>query len=116
MKVRRTVVLALFASLVLVGLAEAQRKPKNKRNEGIPLVFKPTTEYGDLDPINLTGISKVKVEIEPFTDSRTEGELIGRNIEDASPLPKTFRSSLRSDSSRSWGDWGSGQLRAAAML
>ncbi|MEM1247651.1 MAG: hypothetical protein AAGA81_12145 [Acidobacteriota bacterium] len=74
------------SALLVTDIAEAQRK-KNKetRNENIPLVWTPTTELGELDPIDLTGVTGTAIEIGEITDSRRETEEIGRNVEDARP-------------------------------
>ena len=62
-----------------VGAAEAKKKPLTD----LPLIWSPTTEIGELGPINLTGLGTVKVAVPPFSDAREERELIGENREDA---------------------------------
>lgn len=75
---------ALLSSPAL-GQKKKKKKDKDTRNEGIALLWTPTTEMSELGSINLTGISNVKIEVQAFNDAREEGEEIGRNIEDDDP-------------------------------
>ncbi len=80
---------ALAIALLGAAPADAQKKKKKKkgdsRNEGISLVWSPTTDIADLDSINLTGMTSIKFQIEPLVDGRNETEKIGENIEDDEP-------------------------------
>lgn len=77
----RRLVIAVVAVLISAQAATAQ---KWRRNEGIPLRWLPTTELGDLDPIELTGITAVPIAVAPFEDERSgDPGAIGVNEEDA---------------------------------
>ncbi len=79
----RLVALALLAvvaaSVVLAAPALARKRPLID----IPLVWKPTDEIGDFGVVDLTRLAKVKLRVEPFTDSRDNPKLIAKNVEDA---------------------------------
>ncbi|HUG88414.1 MAG TPA: hypothetical protein VMP42_06570, partial [Actinomycetota bacterium] len=72
-------VLVLVAGALAPAVALAAKKPLH----GIPLVWKPTDEIGELGTVDLTGLSGVTVRVQPFTDSRDEPAKIGANVEDA---------------------------------
>jgi len=56
-----------------------------KQLEGIPLVWKPTTQIGEAGAIDLTGIGQTRVRVEGLTDSRENASLIGENREAKTP-------------------------------
>jgi len=60
---------------------------------GIPLVWKPTDTKGG-GVINLTGLTDVKIRIDPFTDTRTDLAKFGENQEDKTPKPVTTSGSV----------------------
>lgn len=84
----------VVSALLVTDVADAQRKKKDTRNENIPLVWTPTTELGELDPIDLTGVTGTAIEIGEITDSRREDEEIGRNVEDSYPKLVTTQDSV----------------------
>jgi hypothetical protein len=80
--VRSGLVVAL-ASLVVVGAAAgAEPTPKRDKLEGIALVWKPTTRPSELGPVNITGLSAVRLQVGPFTDGRANPASIGQNREE----------------------------------
>ena len=77
---RRTAIAVIGATALLQdGVALAAKKLLN----GVPLVWKPTTELGSLAPVNITGLSGRKIQVQPFADAREKPDLIGENREDA---------------------------------
>ena len=84
-RVRLAVAVAL-ASLVAVcaagAAAGAEPTPKRDKLEGIALIWKPTTRPSELGPVNTTGLSGVRLQVEPFTDGRANPALIGQNREE----------------------------------
>jgi len=60
---------------------------------GIPLVWKPT-ELSNLAVVDLSGISDVKIQREPFVDNRPDKGKIGENQEDRVPKPVTTSASV----------------------
>ena len=79
----RLVALALVAAVALSAALAAPALARKKPLTDIPLLWKPTDEIGELGTVDLTGLSKVTVRVEPFTDSRDNPKLIGKNVEDA---------------------------------
>ena len=53
-----------------------------KELEGIPLVWKSTTQIGEAGAIDLTGIQQTKIQVNGLTDSRESTNLIGENREE----------------------------------
>jgi Uncharacterized lipoprotein len=60
------------------------------RLENVPLVWKPTSSL-DIGAIDLSEVSKYKVDVAPFKDVRKQPELIAENREDATPKPVTTK-------------------------
>lgn len=82
MKYPRFVLVCMTIALFAIASA-ATAGPKWKRCENIPLVWEPTTEIGDLDPVNLTGLTGVSIEVEPLSDAREgDPQRFGENHED----------------------------------
>jgi len=75
-------VLILSAVIVLVIASAGDTLAKKKDLEGIPLVWKPTTELGEKGAVNLTGLDKVRIRVETLSDNRENPDLIGENLED----------------------------------
>ena len=55
---------------------------------GIPLVWKPT-DMKNTATVNLTGITEVKIQLEPFADKRADKTKFGENQEGREPKPVT---------------------------
>jgi hypothetical protein len=47
--------------------------------EGIPLVLKPTSPMSERLPLDVKGLEGIKLQIDPFTDTREDPAFIGRN-------------------------------------
>ena len=62
------------------------------RLEGIPLVWKPTER--NVGVVNLTGLTEVKIQIEPFVDTRADKAKFGESQEDKVPRPVTTSGSV----------------------
>jgi len=77
---------SLLAVFVLAALvftaADAPAWGKKKSLEGIPLVWSPTTEMGEVGAIDLTGLYDLTIAVGALADNREEPELIGKNVED----------------------------------
>lgn len=78
MTTRLYLALAVLAGLIMPGAAPAVAADKL---ENIPLIWKPTTSMASWERINLTGLENVKLQIDPFTDTREDTALIGQNKE-----------------------------------
>ena len=76
--VRRVVAVALLASLAAVP-ALAKKKPL----VNIPLQWRPTTTLAELGAVNLTGLEKAAIKLQPLVDKRDKADpqLIGENRE-----------------------------------
>ncbi len=48
--------------------------------ENIPLEWAPTSPMSERPPVDVSGIETLRLLVEPFTDSRENPDLIGRNI------------------------------------
>lgn len=48
--------------------------------ENIPLEWAPTSPMSERPPVDVSGIEPLRLLVEPFTDSRENPDLIGRNI------------------------------------
>lgn len=72
----------ILIGLVLAALVATPALAKKKSLQGIPLEWKPTTEFGELESINLTGLFDIKIQVVPFTEGREQTDLIGENRED----------------------------------
>jgi hypothetical protein len=84
-------VAVIVAVLFAVGLgvpASAQKKL-----EGIPLVWKPTNRK-NAGVVNLAGLTDVKVQVDPFVDTREVKAKFGENQEDKVPRPVTTSGSV----------------------
>jgi hypothetical protein len=71
--------------------------------EGIPLVWKPT-ELKDTGVVNLTGITGVKIRIEPFVDTRADKAKFGENRQDTVFKPVTTSGSAADFCTRHFAD------------
>lgn len=81
---------AVALALALPGLAAA----KPKQLESVPLGFTPTTVIGEMDPVDLTGTLRTKIELGRFIDFRTNPNRVAENREDEAKgriLPVTTR-------------------------
>jgi len=78
------VVVAVLFTLGLGGPAAAQKKLEN-----IPLVWKPTDEVGSGGVTNLSGLADVKIQVDPFVDTRENKAKFGENQQDKVPKPVT---------------------------
>jgi hypothetical protein len=58
---------------------------KRDKLEGIPLVWKPTTNVATLGAVDLTGLTNVKVQVARLSDKRDDRALIGQNREKQTP-------------------------------
>jgi len=68
-------VLATCMSLGILPTASAADKL-----EGIPLEWKPTSPMSERAAVDLKGLEGVKLQIDPFTDTREDPAYIGRNM------------------------------------
>jgi hypothetical protein len=85
-----TVVVAVLFAAGLAGPVAAQRKLEN-----IPLVWKPTTKTGSGAGVtNLSGLMDVKIQVDPFVDTRENKAKFGENQEDKTPRPVTTSASV----------------------
>ena len=67
-------ILAACFALAVFTTANAADKLEN-----IPLQWAPTSPMSERDPVDLKGLDGVKLQIDPFTDTREDPALIGRN-------------------------------------
>src|SRR5262249_61317425 len=75
------------AVLFTVGLGTAVAQ---KKLENIPLVWKPTTKAGQGAGVtNLSGLMDVKIQVDPFVDTRENKAKFGENQEDKTPRAVT---------------------------
>jgi hypothetical protein len=82
---RLAVVVAVLFTVGLGGPAVAQKKLEN-----IPLVWKPTTKAGQGSSVtNLSGLADVKIQVDPFVDTRENKAKFGENQEDKAPRSVT---------------------------
>lgn len=65
------------ACFALAGFGAAQAADKL---ENIPLDWAPTSPMAERPPVDITGLENITLQVQPFTDSRENPELIGRNI------------------------------------
>ena len=80
---RVAVVVAVLFAVGLGGPAVAQKKL-----EGIPLVWKPSNKKG-AGVTNLSGLADVKVQVDPFVDTRENKAKFGESQEDKVPKAVT---------------------------
>jgi hypothetical protein len=85
---RAAVVLAVLLAVCLGAPASAQKKL-----EGIPLVWKPSSKKSS-GVVNLAGLADVKVQVEPFVDTRDNKAKFGENREDKVVRPVTTSGSV----------------------
>ncbi len=78
----RLIALALVAAVAFSAALAVPAQARKTPLEDIPLMWKPTDEIGELGVVDLTGLSGVEVQVEPFTDTRENPKLIGKNVED----------------------------------
>ena len=75
---RFSIVLSIVAScLTQSALSVAQAADKL---ENIPLEWAPTSPMSERNPVDLSGLEGVRLQVEPFADSREDSALIGRNV------------------------------------
>ena len=79
---------AVLFLMSLGGPALAQKKL-----EGIPLVWKPSNKKST-GVVNLAGLTDVKVQVDPFVDTRENKAKFGENQEDKTPRPVTTSGSV----------------------
>ena len=65
-----------------------------KQLDGIPLVWKPTSQIGAAGAIDLTGIGQTRVQIKALTDSREDASLIAENREHKTAKPVTTKDNV----------------------
>ena len=82
------VVVAVLFAISLGGPALAQKKL-----EGIPLVWKPSNKKS-AGVTDLAGLAEVKVQVDPFVDTRENKAKFGENQEDKVPRPVTTSGSV----------------------
>jgi hypothetical protein len=82
------VVAAVIFAASLGGPALAQKKL-----EGIPLVWKPSSRK-TAGVVNLAGLADVRVQVEPFVDTRENQAKFGENQEGKTPRPVTTSGSV----------------------
>jgi len=75
------VVMLLLVVFTLAAADDALAK-KKKSLEGIPLVWSPTTEMGEVGAVDLTGLYDLTLAVGALEDNREAPELIGENRED----------------------------------
>jgi uncharacterized protein (DUF2147 family) len=90
--------LAVLVAVTLTATAFA-----GKRLDGIPLVWKPTERKG-VGVVNLTGLTGVKIQIEPFVDTRADRAKFGENQEDKVPRPVTTSGSVAEFCTQNFGN------------
>jgi hypothetical protein len=84
------IVVAVLFTVGLGGAAVAQKKLEN-----IPLVWKPTTKTGSGAGVtNLSGLMDVKIQVDPFVDTRENKAKFGENQEDKAPRSVTTSSNV----------------------
>ncbi|HEY7141162.1 MAG TPA: hypothetical protein VIE44_13745 [Methylomirabilota bacterium] len=82
------IVIAVMFAIGLAGPALAQKKL-----EGIPLVWKPSNKKSS-GTMDLAGLADVKVQVDPFVDTRDNKAKIGENQEDQPYKPVTTSGSV----------------------
>ena len=82
------VLAAVLFVMSLGGSALAQKKL-----EGIPLVWKPSNKK-NAGVVNLAGLTDVKVQVDPFVDTRENKAKFGENQEDKTPRQVTTSGSV----------------------
>src|SRR5262245_28183488 len=80
----------LLCVLVLGSFSAFAGKPL----EGIPLVWKPTSQVAESGAIDLTGMGQARIYIKPLADNRDKASLIGENREDSRVKPVTTSDSV----------------------
>jgi len=74
----------LVAVMVVAGLQAGAAHAKKKPLENIALQWRPTTTFAELGAVDLTGLDKAAIKVEPLVDKRPAERvsLIGENRED----------------------------------
>ena len=85
---RGALLVAVLFAISLGGPALAQKKL-----EGIPLVWKPSNKKS-AGVMDLAGLADVKVQVDPFVDTRENKTKFGENQEDKVPRPVTTSGSV----------------------
>lgn len=75
------IAMSVLAALALAAV-DAGAWGKKKSLEGIPLVWSPTTEMGEVGAVDLTGLYDLTIGVGALEDNRDEPGLIGKNVED----------------------------------
>ncbi len=86
--------LATVAAVLTLGLIAAADAAD--KLEGIPLRWEPTSPMAERGPIDIKGLETIKLQVEPFTDTRDDPGFIGQN-RDRAPVRKV---STREDVAR----------------
>jgi hypothetical protein len=81
------------ALAVLVAVTLTAPAFAGKWLEGIPLIWTPT-EGMEVGVVNLAGLTGVKIQIQPFVDTRADKAKFGENQEDKVPRPVTTSGSV----------------------
>jgi hypothetical protein len=82
---------ALVAALVMMSVAGPVVAQKTL--EGIPLVWKPSNKKS-AGVVSLAGLMDVKIQVDPFVDTRDNKAKFGENQEDKAPRPVTTSGSV----------------------
>lgn len=98
LKVLRRATLLLAVAGLLSGALDAAGKL-----EGVPLVWRPT-DRKDVGVVNLLGITDIKIQIEPFVDTRPDKAKFGENQEDKQPKLVTTSGSVAEFCTRNFAD------------
>lgn len=68
--------------------------------ENIPLTWKPTTKFAELGAVDLTDLSKVKIQFDMLKDTRRNPALIAENREKAEIKPVTTKDDVAASRGR----------------
>ncbi len=79
---KKCLIVMLLLVVFTMAAADDALAKKKKSLEGIPLVWSPTTEMGEVGAVDLTGLYDLTLGVGALEDNREEPELIGENRED----------------------------------
>lgn len=91
------------AAAILAAVTLAAPVIAANKLEGIPLVWKPT-QMKDTGIVNLTGVTGVKIQIEPFLDTRADKAKFGENQQGKLSKPVTTSGSAADFCTRHFAD------------
>ena len=77
MKKRFHLALPVLAACIFIGAFPTADAAD--RLENIPLEWRPTSPMSEREPVDLKGLEGIKLQIDPFTDTREDPAFIGRN-------------------------------------